>query len=164
MNSIQIRTIKIFTFVDPNQSNENLHLCSPHRKLKLQHDPILLRMLVFILMQCLTNFGTESFSLNILIHHFNYSEVGKVFSYSFISAKTPYYSDCHIFQTNTYNTLQTGLHDKFFNLTPFLTFTWFFDAFISLFGYPCYILTQCGIFVSTIFFIQTTIRLLIKLY
>ena len=40
----------------------------------------------------------------------------------------------------------------------------FSDAFITLFGYPCYILTQCGIFFSTFLFVQATITLIIKLY
>ena len=35
---------------------------------------------------------------------------------------------------------------------------------ISLFGYPCYILIQCGICFSTFLFIQASITLIIKLY
>ena len=51
------------------------------------------------------------------------------------------------------------------NLTPRFTPTWFSDAFIALFGYPCYILTQCGrIYFSTFHFVQPTITLIIKLY
>ena len=50
------------------------------------------------------------------------------------------------------------------NLTPLFTPTWFSDAFIALFGYPCYILTQCGISFSTFLFTQATITLIIKLY
>ena len=49
-------------------------------------------------------------------------------------------------------------------LTPLFTPTWFYDAFIALFGHPCYVLTQCGIFVSTFLSIQSTITLIIKLY
>ena len=50
------------------------------------------------------------------------------------------------------------------NLTPLFTPTWFADTFIALFGYPCYILTQCGIYFSTFRFVQATITLIIKLY
>ena len=50
------------------------------------------------------------------------------------------------------------------NLTPFFTPTWFSDAFIALIGYPCYIITQCGIYFFTFLFVQATITLIIKLY
>ena len=50
------------------------------------------------------------------------------------------------------------------NLTPLFTPTWFSDAFIALFGYPCYILTQCGIYFSTFLFVQATLTLIVKLY
>ena len=68
---------------------------------------------------------------------------GKALSYSFISSNTPN-NDAD--SGNPYNTLRIGLHDKLLNLTPLFTPTWFADAFIALFGYPCYILTQCGIY------------------
>ena len=90
--------------------------------------------------------------------------LGKALSHSFISSKTPDYSDAHISQTNPYNTLRYGLHDKLLNLTPLFTSSWFADAFITLFGYPCYILTQCGIYFSTFLFKQALITLLIKVY
>ena len=57
--------------------------------------------------------------------------LGNDLSYSFISPNTPYY-DANSPHGNPYNTLRIGLHDKLINLT------------IVLFGYPCYILTQCG--------------------
>ena len=57
-----------------------------------------------------------------------------------------------------------GLHDKFLNVTPLFTPTWFSDAFIAFFGYPCYILTQCGIYFSTFLFVQATLTLIVKLY
>ena len=63
-----------------------------------------------------------------------------------------------------HNTLRIGLHDKLLNLTPLFTPTWFSDAFIALFGYPCYILTQCGNYFFTFLFVQATITLLVKLY
>ena len=89
--------------------------------------------------------------------------LGKALCYSFISSKTP---DCdtHLSKTNPYNTLRIGLHDKLMNLTPLFTPSWFADAFITLFGYPCYLLTQCGIHFSTFLFIQALLPLLIKIY
>ena len=39
-----------------------------------------------------------------------------------------------------------------------------FDAFIALFGDPCYIWTQCGIHFSTYLFIQTMLTLIVKFY
>ena len=89
--------------------------------------------------------------------------LGKALSYSFISSNTPDY-DANSPHENPYNTLRIGLHDKLMNLTPLFTPTWFFDAFIALFGYPRYILTQCGIYVSTFLFVQATITLIVKLY
>ena len=87
----------------------------------------------------LINFGTEFFfskhsdsTLQLL---------GKALSYSFNSSNTPDY-DAISPHDNPYNTLRFGLPDKLINLTPLFTPTWFSDAFIALFGYPYYILTQ----------------------
>ena len=85
----------------------------------------------------------------------------KVLSYSFISSNTPNYDAD---SGNPHNTLRIGLHDKLLNLSPLFTPTWFSDAFIALFGYPCYILTQCGIYFSTFLFVQATLTLIVKLY
>ena len=90
--------------------------------------------------------------------------LGKALSYSFISSNIPIYdADSPQDSGNPYNTLRIGLHDKLLNLTP-LTPTWFSDAFIALFGYPCYILTQCGIYFSIFLFVQATLTLIVKLY
>ena len=94
----------------------------------------------------------------------NWINFGKALSYSFISSNTPDYSDAHISRTNPYKTLRSGLHDNLLNLTPLFTPSWFADAFITLIGYPCYILTQCGIYFSTFLFIQALQTLLIKVY
>ena len=69
-------------------------------------------------------------------------------------------------QTNPYITLRFGLHDKLLNLTPLFTPSWFADAFITLSGYPCYILTQCGNveYTSLHSFLQTLLKLLNKVY
>ena len=91
--------------------------------------------------------------------------LGKALSYSFISSNTPNYdADSPRNSGNPYNTLRIRLHDELLNLTPLFTPTWFSDAFIELFGYPCYILTQCGIYFSKFFFVQATLTLIIKLY
>ena len=50
------------------------------------------------------------------------------------------------------------------NLTPFFSTEWFTDAFIKIFGYPCYILTQCGIHVSTALFLQFAFETLPSIY
>ena len=89
--------------------------------------------------------------------------LGKALSYSIISSNTPNYDENEP-HDNPYNTLRIGLHDRLLNLTPRFTPTWFSDAFIALFGYPCYILTQCGIYLSTFLFVQATITLLVKLF
>ena len=89
--------------------------------------------------------------------------LGKALSYSFISSTTPDY-DANSPHDNPYNTLRIGLQHKLINLTPLFTPTWFSDATITLFGYPCYFLTHFEIFVSTFLFVQATITLIIKLY
>ena len=67
--------------------------------------------------------------------------LGEALSYSFISSNTPDY-DANSPHDNPYNTSRIGLHDKLINSTLLFTPTWFSDAFIALFGYPCYFLTQ----------------------
>ena len=100
-------------------------------------------------MQNSINFGTKFSSQNILTQQFNYLE--KVLVIHLFQFNTPDYSDTHISQTNSYNTLRIGLHDKLLNLTTLSTPSWFADSFITLFDYPCYILTQCGIYFSSYF-------------
>ena len=89
--------------------------------------------------------------------------LGKALSGSFISSNTPD-NDKISPHDNPYNTLRIGLHDGLINLTPLFTPAWFSDAYIALFGYPCYILTQCGICFSTYNFLQTMLALIVKLY
>ena len=89
--------------------------------------------------------------------------LAKALSYSFVSSNTLDY-DANSPHENPYNTLRFGLHDKRIILFPPFTPTWFSVAFIALFGYPCYILTQCGINFFTFLFIQITITLIIKLF
>ena len=110
-------------------------------------------------MQNLTNFGIVFYSKH---SDSTLQLLGKALSYSFISSNTPNYdADSPQDSGNPYNTLFIGLHDKLLNLTPLFTPTWFSDAFIALFGYPCYILTQCGIYFSTFIFVQATVTLIV---
>ena len=88
--------------------------------------------------------------------------LGEALSYSFSSSNTPNF-DAKSPHENPYNTLCIGLHDKLINLIPLFTPTWFSHAFIAMFGYPLYILTQCGVYFSTNLFVQAIITLLIKL-
>ena len=88
--------------------------------------------------------------------------LGKVLSYSFISSNTPN-CDANSTHENPYNTLGIGLREHLVNVTPLFTPTWFSNAFNAAFGFPCYILTQCGIKFSTFLFIQATLTLIIKL-
>ena len=68
------------------------------------------------------------------------------------------------FPSNPYRSLRIGLHDYMLNLTPFFSPDWFTNAFIKLFGYPCYILTQCGIYFSTALFLQFAFNTLFRIY
>ena len=99
--------------------------------------------------------------LNILILQFSYSvKLLVILSFHLILLITMQIPP----HDNPYNTLRIRLHDKLINLTNFFTPTWFSDAFIALFGYPCYILTESGIYFSTFLFVQATITLFVKLY
>ena len=63
---------------------------------------------------------------------------------------------------SSYGVLRFGLHDQIINLAPLFAPDWFADAFIALFGFPSYILTQCGIYFSTFLFLQTVFSFLLK--
>ena len=49
-------------------------------------------------------------------------------------------------------------------ILPLFNPDWFSQAFINYFGYPCYILTQCGIYFSTYLFIREVLTFLLKFY
>ena len=63
--------------------------------------------------------------------------LGKALSYSFILLIHQTMMQIHL------TTVSIGLHDKIIYLTPLFTPRWYSDVFFALFGYPCYILTQC---------------------
>ena len=85
--------------------------------------------------------------------------LAKAISYEFMNQQS-----ANSFPDNPYSSLRIGLHDYMFNLTPFFSPDWFTDAFIKLFGYPCYILTQCGIYFSTALFLQFAFNTLFSIY
>ena len=84
----------------------------------------------------LGQFWNRIFFQIILIQHLTYSENCLVV-----------HSILRVLQnSNPCTTLCIGLDDKNLNLIPLYTPLLFADAFITLFSYPCYILTQRGIY------------------
>ena len=85
--------------------------------------------------------------------------LGKAISYEFMNQQS-----ASSFPDNPHRSLRIGLHDYMFNLTPFFSADWFTDAFIKLFGYPCYLLTQCGLYFSTALFLHFAFNTLFSIY
>ena len=82
-------------------------------------------------------------------------------SYDFITV----HNDKHSYSGhNPYNHLRIGVHDHLLNLLPLFNTDWFSQAFVNFFGYPCYVLTQCGIYFSTFLFIREVLTFLLKFY
>ena len=81
--------------------------------------------------------------------------LGKSLSYDFITVHNERHSHS---RPNPYNNLRIGKHDHLLNLLPLFNPDWFSQAFINFFGYPCYVLTQCGIFFNN-FFHQRSINI-----
>ena len=50
------------------------------------------------------------------------------------------------------------------NLLPLFNPDWFNQAFNNFSGYPCYVLTQCGIYFSTFLFIREVLTFLLKFH
>ena len=73
--------------------------------------------------------------------------LGEAISYELMSKQSS-----ELLPNKPYIALRIGLHDFMLNFNPFRTLEWFNDAFIKLFDYPGYILTQCGISLSTALF------------
>ena len=86
---------------------------------------------------------------------------GKSLSYDFITMHNEQLSHT---RSNPYNHLSIGLHDHLLNILPLFNSNWFSQAFINLFGYPCYILTQCGIYFFTFRFIREVLTFLLRFY
>ena len=87
--------------------------------------------------------------------------LGKSLSLDFITVHNEQHSHTG---SNPYNHSRIGLHDHLLNLFPLFNPDWFSQAFINYFGYPCYILTQCGICFSTFLFIREVLTFLLKFY
>ena len=87
--------------------------------------------------------------------------LGKSSSYDFITVHNEQHSHTG---SNPYNHLRIGLYDHLLNLLPRFNPDWFSQAFINFFGYPCYVLTQCGIYFSTFLFIGEVLTFLRKFY
>ena len=85
--------------------------------------------------------------------------LGKAISYEFMNQQSS-----GSFPDNPYRSLRIGLHGYMLNLTPFCSPDWFTDAFIKLFGYPCYILSQCEIYFSTALFLPFAFNTLTSIY
>ena len=66
--------------------------------------------------------------------------LGKAISYEFMNKQSS-----EFLSYNPYRFLRICLYDYMLNLPPFFSPDWFTDAFNKPIGYPCYILTQCGI-------------------
>ena len=87
--------------------------------------------------------------------------LGKLLGYVFITVHNEQHSHTG---SDPYNHLRIGLHDHLLNLLPFFNPDSFSQAFINFFGYPCYVLTQCGIFFSTFLFVRDILTFLLKIY
>ena len=61
--------------------------------------------------------------------------------------------------------MRIEIHDHLLNLLPLFNPDWFSQAFINFFGYPCYVITQCGIYFSTfLFIVREVLTFLLKFY
>ena len=87
--------------------------------------------------------------------------LGKSLSYDFITMHNEQHSHTG---SNPFIHLRIGLHDHLVNLLPLFNPNWFSQAFINLFGYPGYILTQGGIYFSTLLFIREVLTFLVSFY
>ena len=87
--------------------------------------------------------------------------LGKSLSYDFITV----HNERHSYSgPNPYNHLRIEIHDHLLNLLRLFNPDWFSQAFINFFGFPCYVLTQCGIYFSTFLFIREILTFLLKFY
>ena len=87
--------------------------------------------------------------------------LGKSLIYDFITVHNEQHSHTG---SNPYNHLGIGLDDYLLNLLPLFNPDWFSQAFINFFGYPCYVLTQCGIYFSTFLFVREVLTFILKFY
>ena len=94
--------------------------------------------------------------------------LGKAISYDFLITSeqhpTDFYSPPNWNRLNPYNVFGVGLHDHLLNTAPLFAPDWFADAVIGIFGFPCYLLTQCGINFPTFLFLQHVFTFLPKFH
>ena len=87
--------------------------------------------------------------------------LGKSLRYDFITVHKEQHSHTG---SNPYNYSRIGLHDHLLNLLPLFNPDWFSQAFNNFFGYPCYVLTQCGLNFSTFLFGRDVLPFILKFY
>ena len=87
--------------------------------------------------------------------------LGKSSSYEFITVHNEQHAHTG---PNPYIHLRIGLHDHLLNFLPLFNPDWFSQAFIKFFGYPFYVLTQCGVYFSTFLFIREVVTFLLIFY
>ena len=87
--------------------------------------------------------------------------LGKSSNYDFIIVLNEQHSHTG---SNPYNHLSLGLHDHPLNLLPLFNPDRFSQAFVNFFGFPCYVLTQCGIYFSIFLFVREVLTFLLKFY
>ena len=87
--------------------------------------------------------------------------LGKSLSYDFITVLNEQHSHTG---SNPYNHSRIAFHYHLLYLLPLFNPDWFSQDFINFFGYPCYVLTQCGIYFSTFLFIREALNFLLKFY
>ena len=87
--------------------------------------------------------------------------LGKSLSFGFVTVHNEKHSHK---ESKPFNHLKVGLHDQLLILLPLFNPDWFSQAFVNFFGYPCYVLTQCGIYYSTFYFIREVLTFLVKFY
>ena len=85
--------------------------------------------------------------------------LGKSLRYDFITVHNEHHSHTG---SIPYNHLRIGLHGNLLNLLSLFNPDWFGQAFINYFGYPCYVLTQCGFYFSTFLFIREILTFLLN--
>ena len=84
--------------------------------------------------------------------------LGKAISYDFVAASERHPTDMFSLPKrnpfNRYNVLRVGLNDQLLNIAPLFALDWCAAAFMASIGFPCFILTHCGICFSTFLFLQ----------
>ena len=90
----------------------------------------------------------------------------KAIPYTFLATSekhpTDFYSPSNRNWFIPYIVLRASLHDHLLKSAPLFATDCFVDAFDELFGFPCYIFTQCRIYFFTFLFLQKVLTFLLK--